>query len=76
MEIFGNEIKCDPCDVGWITSQVSKLPHKHLITGVIAKYNDVYQTGDGGTLKQKGAARRNANSRLRVYIKSQLESMR
>ena len=76
MEIFGNTIKCEPSDLAWITEQVSKMPHKHLIRGVLAKYSEVYASAEDGTLQQKGAARRNANARLRVYVNNTLESLK
>ena len=76
MEIFGNTIKCEPSDLAWITEQVSKIPHKHLIRGVIVKYSEVYASAEGGTLQQIGAARRNANARLRVYVNNTLESLK
>ena len=52
MEIFGNSIKCEPSDLAWITEQVSKMPHKHLIRGVLAKYSEVYASAEDGTLQQ------------------------
>lgn len=76
MQIYGNSIKCDPDDIGWITETVGKIPHKQLMIGVINKYSSVYSSAEGGTLRQQGAARRQANTRLRVYVKSLLESMR
>jgi len=76
MDIYGIPIKCDIEDLNWIKDQLSKIPNKHLVNGVINKYSEVYQTAEGGTCKQLGAARRNANSRLRVYVCKLLEGQR
>jgi len=76
MDIYGISIKCDIEDLNWIKEQLNKIPNKHLVNGVINKYSEVYQSGQGGTYQQKGAARRNANSRLRVYVCKLLESQR
>ena len=74
MQIYGIEIECEQDDIEWIKGMLNKIPNRHLINGVINKYTEVYKSGDNGTLAQKGAARRNANSRLRVYVQKVTES--
>lgn len=74
MQIYGTNVKCSEDDVEWITLMIGKLPYKQLMVGVLNKYSEVYSSAENGTLQQQGAARRNANSRLRVYVKSLLEA--
>lgn len=76
MKIYGNNVKCDPADEAWITETVGKIPHKHLMVGVLNSYSELYATGEGKTLTQLGAIRRNANTRLRVYVSRLLESQK
>ena len=74
MNIYGVDVKCDPTDELWIKETISKLPHRHLIAGVLNKYNLVIQSAEYGNLRQEGAARRAANSKLRIYVKKSLEA--
>lgn len=74
MNIYGVEVQCDPTDELWIKETIAKLPHRQLIAGVLNKYNLVIQSAKEGDLKQEGAARRAANSKLRIYVKKSLEA--
>lgn len=76
MEIYGIKIKCFPEDLSWIKSQIDKVPNKHLVNGIISKYSEVYGSASPDDLQQLGAARRNANSRLRIYVQKLLESQK
>ena len=75
MEIYGIKINCELDDATYIKEQLGKLPHKQLMRGVINNYNRVYNEHDK-TLTGQGAARRNANNRLRNYINKTLEAQK
>jgi len=74
MNIYGVDVQCDPTDETWIKETIAKLPHRHLIAGVLNKYNLVIASADKDDLRQQGAARRTANSKLRIYVKKSLEA--
>ena len=73
MEIYGLKINCENEDVAYIKEQLAKLPHKQLMRGVINNDNKVYNEHDE-SLRGMGAARRNANNRLRNYINKTLKA--
>ena len=67
MNALGREIKCHPQDLEWVVEQLKKIPFIHLIDGVVNSYSKCYDRE--GTLKEKGLYRREANTKLRNYVR-------
>ena len=75
MEIYGQPITCHPHDYVWIMARLKELPNKQLLSAVIRKYSEVYKRSMIRLdLQATGDARREANTRLRKYIKNQLRA--
>ena len=76
MEIYGNEINCEPSDYAWIKEQLSKLPYKELVPASVNSYNRHYELVEGADITQQGVVRRETNARLRKYVNKVLEGMK
>ncbi len=73
MNTFGINLPQHYCkdDEKWIAEQLSKLPKK-IRTKISTSYSDVYinaYNNEPINHKKENRARREANSRLRVYVK-------